>query len=208
MIAIAARSPTLHVIALGANSGLNREANTRVIGRAAVELSRLLKGLRGSSVWRSPAWPPGSGPDFVNAVVAGWSPMTPARLLSRLHAIEARFGRVRHLRWGPRILDLDLVASGGLVRPDAATLRAWMALPAAEQPRRTPESLLLPHPRMEDRAFVLLPMAEIWPGWRHPLSGRSVADAAASLPSGARDGMRRLGRRPLAGPPRKGRRRK
>nr|WP_281243827.1 2-amino-4-hydroxy-6-hydroxymethyldihydropteridine diphosphokinase [Jannaschia pohangensis] len=170
-------------MALGSNSRLNVMANARQIARVL----RCLPGRIGvvSRLFRTPAWPPGSGPDFVNAAALVVSPMPSALFLARLHGIEARFGRVRRERWGARTLDLDLLGSGGLVRPDARVVRHWIDLPADRQIAEAPGQLILPHPRLQDRAFVLVPLAEIAPRWRHPVTGRSVAAMAATL-SGAR----------------------
>ncbi len=149
--------------------------------------------MRVSGLWATPAWPPGIGPDFVNAAVAFERDMPPRALLDRLHGMEAQRGRTRSTRWGIRVLDLDLIASGGQVMPDPETLRHWMALDPEEQGRRVPDTLLLPHPRMQERAFVLIPAAEVAPGWRHPLTGRSIVQMRAALPLTALRGIRRLG---------------
>ncbi|MFN6978743.1 MAG: 2-amino-4-hydroxy-6-hydroxymethyldihydropteridine diphosphokinase, partial [Gemmobacter sp.] len=134
------------------------------------------------------------GPDYVNAAVAAcWTgPGGAEGALRALHAIEASHGRVRAQRWGMRTLDLDLLALGQAIRPDAGTQTLWRRLPPEAQVRAVPDRTVLPHPRLADRAFVLVPLAEVAPHWRHPLTGRSVAEMLAALPVSAHDGMARL----------------
>lgn len=144
-----------------------------------------------SRFWQTPAVPAGSGPDYANAAALIATPLAPDGLLARLHAIEARFGRDRSTgRWSARVLDLDLIALDRLVLPDAATQRGWMSLSADRQMAETPDRLILPHPRLQDRGFVLAPLAEIAPGWRHPVTGLTVRTMLAGLPAGALAGMR------------------
>jgi 2-amino-4-hydroxy-6-hydroxymethyldihydropteridine diphosphokinase len=110
-----------------------------------------------SPFYRSPAWPAGAGhPDFVNAVAEVRTKRGPFELLRALLAIERAFGRVRKTKWEPRSLDLDLLDYGGLVSDT--------------------EQLSLPHPWMHERAFVLRPLADIAPHWRHPDTGQTVFD--------------------------------
>lgn len=143
-----------------------------------------------SRFWRTPAMPAGSGPDYINAAALFSSTLTPGAILARLHAIEARFGRDRSTgRWSARVLDLDLIACGAQILPDRAVLQHWMALPPDQQTCQTPDRLILPHPRLQDRGFVLGPLAEIAPGWRHPVTGRTVLQMLAALPAAAWDGM-------------------
>ena len=178
------------LVALGSNlaSGAGGPAETVLAALAALAA---LGDLRPSRLWRSPSWPPG-GPPYVNAAAALATPLAPEALLAALHAIEARFGRRRGRRWGPRTLDLDLLALGGGVRPDAATQDAWRRLPPDRQGREAPDALVLPHPRLQDRAFVLGPLAEVAPLWRHPRLGLSVTEMLAALPPAARAGTEPL----------------
>lgn len=119
--------------------------------------------LRRSRLWRSPAWPDPTEPAFVNAVAVVDTALSPRDLLAELHAVEAALGRVRGRPNAPRTLDLDLLDADGRVLPggDGAPT--------------------LPHPRMTTRAFVLLPLADVAPDWRHPVSGASLAALVAGL---------------------------
>ncbi len=126
-------------------------------------------GLVASGFYRTPPWGPLPQPAFVNAVARFDCSLAPRALLDRLLGIERAAGRIRDLRWGPRRLDLDLLAFGDLI---------------IEEP-----GLAVPHPRAHERAFVLVPLAEIAPDLVLPGRGR-VVDLLAGVD---RSGVERLG---------------
>jgi len=166
------------IVALGANLPLTQRQDPVLTLRAALSILHKQPGISIASIsriWRTPAVPAGSGPDYANAAAIIGTTLDPDQLLARLHQIEADHGRDRSGgRWSARVLDLDLIAHGDLILPDPGHLRRWMDLPFDRQRQETPDRLILPHPRLQDRAFVLAPLAEIAPAWRHPLTGRSV----------------------------------
>ncbi len=172
----------LVLVALGGNVNGQMDSPIAQIDAAIHQIFQAGLGLeRVSRMWNTPAFPAGSGPDFVNAALACVTDLAPTRILERLHDIEEQAGRVRGARWAARVIDLDLLAVGDLVLPDIDHYRQWAGLPLAEQMKRTPDELILPHPRMQDRAFVLVPLMDIAPDWRHPVSGRTVTEMHAAL---------------------------
>ena len=139
------------------------------VGQALAALDEL-PGIRvraRSRFYRTPAWGLTDQPDFINGVAALDTTLSPQALLAALLATEQRFGRVRAAdtpRWGPRTLDLDLLAVGELVLDEPG--------------------LTLPHPRLHERAFVLVPLAELAPGLVVPGRGRVAGLLAAVDASG------------------------
>ena len=108
-------------------------------------------------------------PDYLNGCAILQTQMSPPQLLETLLGIEAKFGRLRRERWGPRTLDLDLLLFDDIIL-DTDTLQ-------------------LPHPRMRERAFVLVPLAEIAPDWIEPVSGIAIAELLRTVDC---SGVRRL----------------
>ena len=185
----------LALIALGANLPLDGAPPRDTLESALAALAAAgLPALRTSAFYATPCFPAGAGPDYVNAAAAlpvppGWDA---TRLLDLLHRIEHAHGRTRETRWGMRTLDLDLLAMGDGVLPDRATWDHWHTLPPADQARLAPDRLILPHPRLQDRAFVLVPLADVAPDWRHPVTHRSVSEMLAALPPADRAEVRPL----------------
>jgi 2-amino-4-hydroxy-6-hydroxymethyldihydropteridine diphosphokinase len=170
------------LIALGANLSLgdNHPADTL---RSALDMLSAsdIKVEAVSALYQTPCFPAGAGPDYINAAALLKSDLDPRSLLTSLHAIEAEFGREREVRWGMRTLDLDLIAAGDTVLPDLETYQHWRTLPASEQARAAPDQLIVPHPRLQDRAFVLVPLRDIAAQWRHPVLNRTIEDMCDAL---------------------------
>lgn len=174
---------TEYVVGMGGNLPSESGSPAATLGAALAELAAAGTMIRAvSRFYVTPCFPAGAGPDYVNAAVRVLASGGPEETLAVLHGIEAKFGRVRDTRWAGRTLDLDLFAAGDLVVPDAATQTAWRDLPPEEQARRAPERLILPHPRLQDRGFALIPMRDVAPDWVHPLLGQSVTALCAALP--------------------------
>jgi 2-amino-4-hydroxy-6-hydroxymethyldihydropteridine diphosphokinase len=153
------------LVALGANLAGSFATPAHAI-RAAFDALATgpVRVLARSLLYESPPWPqPSDQPWYVNAVARIETSLGPEALLAHLHGIERDFGRVRGARNEARPLDLDLLDHDGIVR-DAAPC--------------------LPHPRLTDRAFVLLPLRDVAPDWRHPADGRDVETLIAALPAG------------------------
>lgn len=161
---VAKRVPS--AIALGSNLG-----NSHQILEDALKKLAQTPGitLQACSSWyqTEPVGPP--QPDFLNGCALLEVQLTPQELLETLLGIEAQFGRVRQERNGPRTLDLDLLLFDNLILDTPA--------------------LKLPHPRMDERAFVLVPLAEIAPDWVEPVSGKAIAQLVERVDC---SGVRRL----------------
>lgn len=143
------------------------------IGDPVAQLRAALDRLRGvvsidrvSSLYRTEPVGYRDQPDFFNLVLSGRTPLPPRRLLAATQRIERGLGRRRSFRNAPRSLDIDLLAYADLVLD-------------------TP-SLVLPHPRLHERGFVLLPLLEIEPEWRHPRTGAGLAAMISALAGGQR----------------------
>ncbi len=180
------------LVAFGANLPFQAESPVQTLRAAIAALDEEGFTLRAlSRFFATPCFPAGAGPDYVNAaaVLECGTEVDLGAVLARLHAVESRFGRERAQRWGMRTLDIDLLAMGDSVLPDAETQDRWRLLPPELQVRATPDQLILPHPRLQDRAFVLVPLADVAPDWVHPRTGLSVRQMLAALPQAARDAV-------------------
>ena len=171
------------IVALGSNQ-ISGESTPELILRHAVQAIEMRGAVirKSSAFYQTPCFPAGVGPDYINAALLIEAAWTPAQAMSQLHAVEQEFGRERAQRWGQRTLDLDLIAFDDVVAPDLKTYEKWRDLGPDQQKMRAPTDLILPHPRVQDRAFVLVPMSDVANDWVHPVSGLSVQQMLDAIP--------------------------
>ena len=128
---------------------------------AILKLSKKITIEERSRWYRSSPVPASQQPDFLNAVLCVSGDISVKQLLTYIHEVESEFGRIRHIRNEARVLDIDILACDNQIITDSG--------------------LFVPHPRLAERAFVLMPWAEIAPQWHHPESGLTVTEMLDTL---------------------------
>jgi 2-amino-4-hydroxy-6-hydroxymethyldihydropteridine diphosphokinase len=151
--------PSIIYLALGSNLG-NRSDNLQA---AIAALPPAVRVLALSPVYETPPWGLTDQPAFLNMALKGETTLAPVELLKFLKLLETKLGRQPAVRWGPRRIDMDILFYADLVFD-------------------TPE-LVLPHPRLHERAFVLAPLADLAPDLVHPVLGKPVRDLLSALDS-------------------------
>lgn len=154
------KGTTTAYIALGSNLG-NREANLRRALAMLIETPQIHIRRISSWVETTAVGGPEDSPAFLNAAVEAQVSLTPQALMTRLLEIEQQMGRIRRTKWEPRIIDMDLLLFGNAIISS--------------------QDLIVPHPLMHERAFVLKPLAEIAPNAVHPALNATVAGLLESL---------------------------
>ncbi len=150
--------PTVY-LALGTNLG-NRLANLN----AAIKLLSQSSVINlQSSIYETPPWGYTDQPAFLNMAVKAETDLDAASLLKRLKQVEAEVGRVESFRWGPRQIDIDILFYDDLIFES--------------------ESLIIPHPRLHERAFVLVPLTDIAPDFVHPILKKTIKELLAQMDS-------------------------
>jgi 2-amino-4-hydroxy-6-hydroxymethyldihydropteridine diphosphokinase len=159
------------LVALGANLPSGAGSPDATLAAALASLDKRQVEIRAvSPFYVTPAWPDPADPPFINAVAEVGTRLQPVALMKLLHEVETDFGRKRSAPNAPRTLDIDLIDYEGRIE---------------EGPPQ------LPHPRLAKRSFVLVPLCDIAPGWRHPVTGQTARELLTAL--GDVGEVRRLG---------------
>lgn len=148
------------LMSLGSNTG-NRLI---ILTKALSELER--SGfciIEKSKIWETSPWGVTDQPRFLNMCVCAGTELTPEEMIKTIKNIEIKLGRRKSIKWGPREIDIDIIAIGEMV---------------IETP-----GLSVPHPRMHERTFVLIPLKEIAPQFRHPITGKTLDEMIRELPA-------------------------
>jgi 2-amino-4-hydroxy-6-hydroxymethyldihydropteridine diphosphokinase len=162
-------------IGLGSNLGDRAEMLRRAASLIAEDV---LENAVTSQIYETPPWGVLDQPLFLNAVIVGWSEWLPPSLVAYLKNLEKTLGRQPGIRFGPRLIDLDLLVFGETI---------WKS-----------DGVTVPHPRLMEREFALRPLAELWPDWRHPTDRITAREGWKLIRDTAHDSARDYGPLPLS----------
>ena len=146
-------------LGLGTNLGDRKQNINKAIGAISLKMSISKQ----SSLYETTAWGYTDQPNFLNQVIQVETNLSPLRLLNFLKKTEVELGRVENFRYGPRLIDIDILFYDDLIK--------------------TTSRLQIPHPRIPERAFVLVPLNEIAPGYVHPVLKKTIAELLTKLPN-------------------------
>jgi 2-amino-4-hydroxy-6-hydroxymethyldihydropteridine diphosphokinase len=187
------------LVAVGSNLPNGEDCPLVTVEKASdVIKNESVRLVRKSECYATTAFPEGTGPDYINACWKLETVLGSDDLLTHLHAVEGQFSREREERWGARTLDIDLLSLGHEILPDTDTHALWREMPLEKQSSLTPDELVLPHPRIQDRPFVLVPLHDIAPDWRHPVTGLTTTEMLRGFPKSEIDAIK-----PVSSPARK-----
>jgi len=174
-------------LALGSNLPHGGLEPLQVITAAITTLQDAgLEQIKVSEFYRTEPVPKSDQPDFINCVVTGNTSHKALEMLGICQSVEQTFGRDRSTRWGPRTLDIDIINYDHQIVP---SIEAWRAVAEEMNASTAMPKLALPHPFLHKRAFVLQPLCDLFPGWRHPVYRRTAADMLSDQPEQDRGGV-------------------
>ena len=178
-----------YVLILGANlpSKFGDSAATLQLCIESIKSEPTIELMSQSKWYESESFPDNSKPKFVNVGIKIISNLNAYQILKIIDLIEKGFGRIRKSRWDSRVCDIDIIYCNKKIIPNRNILEKWMTMKIEEQLVATPHTLILPHPRIQDRLFFLYPLNQLSPNWRHPILGKTAKEILDSIPQNAID---------------------
>ena len=155
---------------IGFSLGANLGDRLKTLENATLQLADFISEMQVSSVYESKAWGNPNQPDFLNLVIVGDVTITADEILAKILAIEKLLGRTRGVKWDARIVDIDILF--------------------IENEHIATDVLTVPHPYLHERLFVLMPLFEIFPQWRHPILGKTISEFISHFPVESQNGLR------------------
>lgn len=181
------------IIAMGSNQDYRGMTPIEILSKAILKLEdRKIRISAKSRFFESPAFPDKDNPKFINCVITAIFFGSPAELLSEVNEVEKELGRVRDERWGIRTCDLDIITIDNLVLPNLLDFNYWANISLNKQLVETPKELIIPHPRLQDRAFVLKPLLDIVKKWKHPVFEKTALELLNNLPNWLKDSVKEI----------------
>ena len=183
-------------LSLGSNLPYENISSIELLRNAVVALqAHDVQVEASSSLYETPPFPTADQPNFINAVIKVTTNFSAEELLTLCLEVERQYGRERIVRWGARTLDIDILSYDDCVFPDPET---WKQQAQNTDTRAVMPRLVLPHPRLHQRDFVLLPMMDIAPEWRHPVMFENIKILRAGIQESSQDGeIRKLNQKLL-----------
>ena len=147
--------------------------------------------IKQSPIYRTKSWPEGSDqPDYANMAILIEVQLDAQILLEGLQKIENAMGRTRDARWGSRVIDLDLLAYEDIILPN---ITLWHQVAENEDPAAFIEEATVPHPRLHKRPFAMIPFADVYPDWVHPVLQLTATEISAGMSGGKKQPLELYG---------------
>ena len=173
-----------YVVVLGSNLSSEFGNSAETLKKCAGEMrsSPAIESLLESNWYISSSFLDKREPRYVNVGIQFSTNLEPIELLNFTSGLENKYGRKRQRRWGPRTCDIDILLCDQLILPNKLNFKKWLNLNLSDQIRLVPNELILPHPRLQERAFFLKPLNDLQPDWIHPFLKMNAKEMLDSIP--------------------------
>jgi len=173
-----------YIIVLGSNLSSEFGSSAETLKKCVGELKsfQAIQSLLESKWYISSSFVDKSEPRYVNVGIRLSTNLKPKELLNFTADLEIKYGRKRQTRWEPRTCDIDILLCDQLILPSKLYFEKWLKLDFFEQRELSPNELILPHPRLQERTFFLKPLNDLQPDWTHPFLEMKAKEMLDSLP--------------------------